>query len=95
MKVKSINGVVAKVMAFMCAFSMCVSASTVDAQAADASLLNTYGSTYGHSGTCINLYQLRDSPSIPFCRHYGDPFCQRVFLHHFLACRQVGKLYAQ
>ncbi len=33
----------------------------VDAQAADNTLLNTYGAQYGYSGTCINLYQLRDA----------------------------------
>ena len=73
MKVKSINGVVAKVMAFVCAFSMCVAGSTVDAQAADATLLNTYGSTYGHSGTCINLYQLRDGNQLNILKkHYNS-----------------------
>ena len=33
----------------------------VDVQAADNTLLNTYGAQYGYSGTCINLYQLRDA----------------------------------
>ncbi len=73
MKVKSIRGAVAKVMAFMCAFSMCISASTVDAKAAETTLLNTYGSAYGRSGTCINLYQLRDSNQLNILKkHYNS-----------------------
>ena len=35
-------------------------AAKTDVQAADT-LLNTYGAKYGYSGTCINLYQLRDA----------------------------------
>ena len=30
----------------------------------DLTLLNTYGQTFGYSGTCINLYQLRDANTL-------------------------------
>jgi len=36
----------------------------VQAEAAGETLLNTYGKTYGYSGTCINLSQLRDSNTL-------------------------------
>ncbi|MCR5526230.1 MAG: endo-1,4-beta-xylanase [Lachnospiraceae bacterium] len=35
-------------------------AGTVSVSAEENNLLNTYGKTYGYSGTCINLYQLKD-----------------------------------
>ncbi len=54
----------------VCAIGMSFS---VDASAADATLLNTYGAKYGYSGTCINLYQLRDSGQLSFLKqHYNS-----------------------
>ena len=73
MKQKTVKGFVAKLLAAACAFTMCVSATSLDAQAAEATLLNTYGATYGNSGTCINLSQLRDSSQLSFLKkHYNS-----------------------
>ena len=58
---KKTSKIIARLMVLMmlvCSIGLSVK---VDAQAADNTLLNTYGSKYGYSGTCINLYQLRDS----------------------------------
>ena len=35
-----------------------------DAEAAEQTLLNTYGVTFKYSGTCINLYQLKDASQL-------------------------------
>lgn len=41
--------------------------------ATTATLLNTYGKTYGYSGTCINLYQLRDARTLSIIKqHYNS-----------------------
>ena len=55
---KSIISKLMVLIMLVCAIGLSVS---VDAQAADNTLLNTYGAKYGYSGTCINLYQLRDA----------------------------------
>ncbi|MBQ6409515.1 MAG: endo-1,4-beta-xylanase, partial [Butyrivibrio sp.] len=42
-------------------------------QVVEANLLNTYGAQYGYSGTCINLYQLRDSSQLNILKqHYNS-----------------------
>ncbi|MDC7293694.1 endo-1,4-beta-xylanase, partial [Butyrivibrio sp. DSM 10294] len=42
-------------------------------QTVGANLLNTYGAQYGYSGTCINLYQLRDSSQLSILKqHYNS-----------------------
>ena len=64
MKNKMLKSFAAKLLAVACAFSMFASVPSLNVKAADATLLNTYGSTYGYSGTCINLYQLRDSKQL-------------------------------
>ena len=64
MKIKMLKSFGAKLLAVACAFTMLASVPSLDVKAADATLLNTYGSTYGYSGTCINLYQLRDSKQL-------------------------------
>ena len=61
MKRKNLKSFMAKLMAVLCVFTMGVTSSPVKAKAAEGTLLNTYGAAYGRSGTCINLYQLRDS----------------------------------
>ena len=61
---RNLKSIISKLMVLMmlvCAIGLSVS---VDAQAADNTLLNTYGAKYGYSGTCINLYQLRDSSQL-------------------------------
>ncbi|QFJ54853.1 endo-1,4-beta-xylanase [Pseudobutyrivibrio xylanivorans] len=73
MKRKMLKSFAAKLLAVACAFTMLASATTLDAKAAEATLLNTYGSTYGYSGTCINLYQLRDSSQLSILKkHYNS-----------------------
>lgn len=48
-------------------------ATGVTAKAADNTLLNTYGAKYGYSGTCINLYQLRDANQLNILKqHYNS-----------------------
>ena len=48
-------------------------ATGVTAKAADNTLLNTYGAKYGNSGTCINLYQLRDANQLNILKqHYNS-----------------------
>ena len=64
MKNKILKRLTSSLLAAVCAFSMCLSATTLTANAAEATLLNTYGATYGYSGTCINLYQLRDAKQL-------------------------------
>ncbi len=39
-------------------------APTMTAEAANETLLNTYGKTFGYSGTCINLSQLRNANTL-------------------------------
>ncbi|SDB23538.1 endo-1,4-beta-xylanase [Pseudobutyrivibrio sp. YE44] len=64
---------VSKLLVLVCAFTMCVSVSTLDAKAANETLLNTYGAKYGYSGTCINLYQLRDAKQLSILKqHYNS-----------------------
>ena len=42
-------------------------------QVVEANLRNTYGAQYGYSGTCINLYQLRDAGQLNFLKtHYNS-----------------------
>ncbi|SFC40021.1 endo-1,4-beta-xylanase [Butyrivibrio sp. YAB3001] len=42
-------------------------------QVVEANLLNTYGAQFGYSGTCINLYQLRDSSQLNILKqHYNS-----------------------
>ncbi len=42
-------------------------------QVVEANLRNTYGAQYGYSGTCINLYQLRDASQLAFLKtHYNS-----------------------
>lgn len=38
--------------------------NTTTQQTVEANLLNTYGKTFGYSGTCINLYQLKDANTL-------------------------------
>ncbi|MCR4903020.1 MAG: endo-1,4-beta-xylanase [Butyrivibrio sp.] len=46
---------------------------TSQGQTAEANLLNTYGTQFGYSGTCINLYQLRDASQLQFLKtHYNS-----------------------
>ncbi len=62
-----------KLLALACTFSMLLSVPTLDAKAANETLLNTYGSAYGYSGTCINLYQLRDAGQLAALKqHYNS-----------------------
>ena len=70
---KFIKGLISKLLVVACAVTMCVSTPSITAQAAETTLLNTYGSTYGYSGTCINLYQLRDANQLAFLKkHYNS-----------------------
>lgn len=42
-------------------------------EAAQETLLNTYGSLFGYSGTCINLSQLRDANTLSHVKtHYNS-----------------------
>ena len=61
MKRKMLKSFCGKLLALACTFSILLSVPTLDAKAANETLLHTYGSAYGYSGTCINLYQLRDA----------------------------------
>ena len=70
MKKKFIKGLISKLLVVACAVTMCVSTPSITAQAAETTLLNTYGSTYGYSGTCINLYQLRDANQLAFLKKH-------------------------
>ncbi len=73
MKKKVITGLLRKLLACACAVSMAMAIPTVDASAAEATLLNTYGRTYGYSGTCINLYQLKDARQLSILKqHYNS-----------------------
>ncbi|MBO4458913.1 MAG: endo-1,4-beta-xylanase [Butyrivibrio sp.] len=73
MKRKKLTSFIAKLMAVLCVFTMGMSNSSVNAQAAEGTLLNTYGAAYGRSGTCINLYQLRDSNQLKILKkHYNS-----------------------
>lgn len=64
MKQKLLKSFSATMLAVACAFTMFAALPSLTAEAADATLLNTYGATYGKSGTCINLSQLRDSSQL-------------------------------
>ena len=58
---KNFSKIIARLMVLMmlvCSIGLSVK---VDARTADNTLLNTYGAKFGYSGTCINLYQLRDA----------------------------------
>ena len=70
MKKKFIKGLISKLLVVACAVTMCVSTPSITAQAAETTLLNTYGSSYGYSGTCINLYQLRDANQLAFLKKH-------------------------
>ncbi|MBP3262968.1 endo-1,4-beta-xylanase [Pseudobutyrivibrio sp.] len=73
MKRKVFKSLMSKLLVVACALTMCVSTPSLDAQAAETTLLNTYGSSYGYSGTCINLYQLRDANQLAFLKkHYNS-----------------------
>ncbi len=73
MKKKFLKSLMSKLLVVACAVTMCVSTPSINAQAAETTLLNTYGSTYGYSGTCINLYQLRDANQLAFLKkHYNS-----------------------
>ena len=73
MKKKLLKSFASKLLAVACAFTMLATAPSLTANAAQATLLNTYGSTYGYSGTCINLYQLRDAGQLNFLKqHYNS-----------------------
>ncbi|MBQ7148989.1 MAG: endo-1,4-beta-xylanase [Pseudobutyrivibrio sp.] len=73
MKRKLLKSFGAKLLAVACAFTMLASVPSLNAQAAEATLLNTYGATYGYSGTCINLYQLRDANQLSILKkHYNS-----------------------
>ncbi|CBK75021.1 Beta-1,4-xylanase [Butyrivibrio fibrisolvens 16/4] len=73
MKKKLLKSFASKLLAVACAFTMLASAPSLTANAAQATLLNTYGNTYGYSGTCINLYQLRDAGQLNFLKqHYNS-----------------------
>ena len=65
---KWISGVVAA--------ALVVSSLLVPGKRADAAgetLLNTYGATFGYSGTCINLSQLKNSNDLAFLKqHYNS-----------------------
>ena len=56
--------IVAKIMLMLILVCATASVSTISAYAAQDSLLSTYGATYGYSGTCINLYQLKDANTL-------------------------------
>ena len=62
--IKKFNSVVAKIMLMLVLVCTIGLTCKVDASAAGDTLLNTYGNTYGYSGTCINLYQLRDANTL-------------------------------
>lgn len=55
---------------------VCASAGFVNpsnVKAANETLMNTYGNTYGYSGTCINLYQLKDQATLnQVKKHYNS-----------------------
>ncbi|SFI36424.1 endo-1,4-beta-xylanase [Pseudobutyrivibrio sp. OR37] len=70
MKKKFLKSLMSKLLVVACAVTMCVSTPSINAQAAETTLLNTYGSTYGYSGTCINLYQLRDANQLAFLKKH-------------------------
>ena len=70
MKRNYFKSFLAKLLVLVCAFSMLLSVSTLEAKAANETLLNTYGATYGYSGTCINLYQLRDAKQLSILKQH-------------------------
>lgn len=73
MRRKVFKSLMSKLLVVACALTMCVSTPSLSAQAAETTLLNTYGSSYGYSGTCINLYQLRDANQLAFLKkHYNS-----------------------
>ncbi|MBQ6463948.1 MAG: endo-1,4-beta-xylanase [Pseudobutyrivibrio sp.] len=73
MRRKVFKSLLSKLLVVACALTMCVSTPSITAQAAETTLLNTYGSSYGYSGTCINLYQLRDANQLAFLKkHYNS-----------------------
>ncbi len=73
MKIKTLQSFAKKLLAVACAFTMLASVPSLTAQAAEATLMNTYGATYGYSGTCINLYQLRDANQLSILKkHYNS-----------------------
>ena len=70
MRRKVFKSLMSKLLVVACALTMCVSTPSLSAQAAETTLLNTYGSSYGYSGTCINLYQLRDANQLAFLKKH-------------------------
>lgn len=55
MKRKMLKSLCQKLLALACAFTMCLSVPAMDAKAANETLLNTYGSAYGYSGTVVTM----------------------------------------
>ena len=75
MKKISINmrSIIARLVIMAMLVCALTTAFSVEAKAANETLLNTYGNTFGYSGTCINLYQLRDSSQLAFLKqHYNS-----------------------
>ncbi len=64
MKLNTIKKFMRKCLAVALSVATISAMNVVPAGAAENTLLNTYGTTYGYSGTCINLYQLRDSNTL-------------------------------
>lgn len=64
MKNSKVKRLFSKVLAIALAAVTITTVNTISAEAAENNLLNTYGKTYGYSGTCINLYQLKDSKTL-------------------------------
>lgn len=62
---RKIQAIIARIMAFVVMLVTSLALyEPMTANAAGENLLNTYGRTYGYSGTCINLSQLRNSGTL-------------------------------
>ena len=73
-KMTSCRALLARIMVVV--FVVCSALSAFEpmtVEAASETLMQTYGRTYGYSGTCINLYQLRDANTLnQLKKHYNS-----------------------
>lgn len=70
----SMKKLIARFLVFVCVIcSAFMTQMPATVNAAETTMLNTYGAKYGRSGTCINLYQLRDQNTLNVLKkHYNS-----------------------